>query len=315
MPEITLHHDDSRAVLRRMIDAGIRVHSVACDPPYGLVSIAKRFGKGSAKAARLEGTDGSFSRLSNGFMGQQWDDTGIERDVEFWKLVFEVLLPGGYVAAFSSPRTGHRMATAIEDAGFVMHPFIAWAYSSGLPKPKRLRDEFEGFAYGAQARKPAMEPIYIAHKPFEARNGLENMRQFGVGAVNLDGCSIPPNLIDEWQARVPANLITDGTYPFSKFFETYPLIYTGKATAEDRAGSDHPSVKPINLMRAVVRHVTPPGGIVLDPFAGTGTTGVAAELEGMSAILIEREAKYAEVIARRFEMDTGARRLLRRLGR
>lgn len=128
MNNVTLHEGDNRESLRRLIDQGVRVHSVVTDPPYGLVSIQKRFGKEGSKAARTEGNDGSFARLSGGFMGQAWDGSGIERDPEFWKLIYEILLPGGYVFAFSGSRTGHWQACAMEMAGFVMHPMHGWVF-------------------------------------------------------------------------------------------------------------------------------------------------------------------------------------------
>ena len=76
-------------------------------------------------------------------------------------------------------------------------------------------------------------------------------------------------------------------------------FYCAKAGKEDRAGSVHPTVKPVSLMRWLVRLVTPPGGTVLDPFAGTGTTGVASIAEGFYCVLIEREAEYQIDIRRR----------------
>jgi len=80
------------------------------------------------------------------------------------------------------------------------------------------------------------------------------------------------------------------------------LFYSSKADAEDRLGSKHPTVKPLDLMQYLVRLVTPPGGLVLDPFAGTGTTGEAAWREGMRAVLIEREPEYQADIARRMDL-------------
>lgn len=358
MPDISLVLADCKVALRAMIERGEFVDSVVTDPPYGLLSIIKRFGKNQA-AARIEGTDGSFSRLSEGFMGRQWDGSGIETDIEFWKLVLAVLKPGGYLLAFSSPRTGHRMATAIEAAGFVMHPFIGWAYGSGLPKQKdaahfiekvspEAADEWEGYGYGAQARRPALEPIYVAQKPFSERNGALNILKWGVGAVDLDGCR-------NERGNHPANLISDGGIENHHLFERYTYIceschdtgwmiegeydnaiqipcwdcggecnnpdpfgaqrvfYAPKAGKIDRAGSKHPSVKPIRLMRSLVRHVTPVGGVVLDPFAGTGTTGAAALLEGRDVILLEREPDYAKTIARRFGLELGALNLADRL--
>lgn len=81
------------------------------------------------------------------------------------------------------------------------------------------------------------------------------------------------------------------------------FFYTAKASRADRstngANNTHPTVKPTDLMRWLVRLVTPPGGVVLDPFAGSGSTLVAARAEGVRCIGIEREAEYAEIIAAR----------------
>lgn len=82
------------------------------------------------------------------------------------------------------------------------------------------------------------------------------------------------------------------------------FFYTAKADAEDRLGSKHPTVKPLDLMQYLVRLVTPKGGTTLDPFAGTGTTGEAAWREGMKAVLIEREPEYQADIARRMDLAT-----------
>ena len=81
------------------------------------------------------------------------------------------------------------------------------------------------------------------------------------------------------------------------------FFYSAKANAKDRAGSKHPTIKPIALMRWLARLVTPPGGLILDPFAGSGTTGAAAMQEGFRAILIEREAEYVADIRRRLAAE------------
>jgi len=80
------------------------------------------------------------------------------------------------------------------------------------------------------------------------------------------------------------------------------FFYSAKADADDRLGSKHPTVKPVDLMQWLCRLVTPPGGMVLDPFAGTGTTGEAAWREGFSAVLVEREAEYQADIRRRMAL-------------
>lgn len=415
---ITLHAGDNRVSLRRLIAQGVRVHAVVCDPPYNLTSITKRFGKKGAAAARTDGNDGSFARLSGGFMGKQWDATGIERDPEFWKLIYEILLPGGYVFAFSGARTGHWQACAMEIAGFIMHPMHGWVYGSGWPKPTYVTDlpEWEGWGYGTQSQKPALEPIYLGQRPFSEKTGVLNILKHGVGAVNIHGCKVgdgAESISRDGEAamerryndhgatdfaalpgaarggspegRSPANLILDGSksvvdlFPFgssgkpgvmrkatndgaaygaesrapgtpmtgygdegsnARFFHQFApteedirwavdfqrifaseegyqwaidaglisddrgdaIVYNAKANKKvDRAGSKHPTVKPIALMQYLIRHITPPGGVVLDPFAGSGTTAEAARLAGFDCILMEAETEYLDFLRSRFK--------------
>lgn len=82
------------------------------------------------------------------------------------------------------------------------------------------------------------------------------------------------------------------------------FFYCAKASKSDRgAGNTHPTVKPTDLMRYLCRLVTPAGGLVLDPFAGSGSTGKAALLEGFRFIGIEREAQYVEIARARVELQ------------
>jgi site-specific DNA-methyltransferase (adenine-specific) len=83
------------------------------------------------------------------------------------------------------------------------------------------------------------------------------------------------------------------------------FFYTAKASRRERGeGNNHPTVKPIALMRYLVRLITPPGGLVLDPFAGSGTTGIAAIREGFRFIGIEQSAEYAAMAERRITTAT-----------
>lgn len=422
----TLMPGDCRESLEILARKGVQVDSVATDPPYHLHSVVKRFGKEGAAPAR-EGTDGAFRRASRGFMSKTWDGGDIAHDPDFWRLVLAVMKPGAYLAAFSSARTGHRQASALEDAGFVIHPMLGWLFSSGMPKDhdaakaldKQLgaRGETEplgnpirrmipgadqnrtgswvkdngrsyqpgayipatpeaarwdGWAYGAQALKPAFEPVYIGQKPFSEKNGALNLLKHGVGAINIDGCRVEPtgektgwgggsHLFEgglsresgaarlEDKGRHPANLVHDGSpevvamFPESKgqlaavgpehgsrktvscygdygprpftpprgdsgsaarFFNCFPpdgdpVFYAPKASKADRAGSGHPTVKPQSLMRWLCRLITPPGGLVLDPFAGSGSTGRAAVDEGFRCLMMEAEEEYCADIRRR----------------
>lgn len=326
MTSVKLYEGDSRQILIEMFERGEFVDSVVTDAPYHLDSIVKRFGKEGYKAAKF-GTDGAFERASKNFIGQTWDGTDengvkIAQDPEFWRLVFNVLKPGGYIVSFASSRTYGPMQVAMEEAGFITHPLIGWVNGSGMPKAhsaayhlnrqneNELAAKWEGWSFGGQARKPAMEPIYVGQKPFSEKTCAKNIMAHGVGAVNIDACRTEDG---KW----PANIILDGSEEVAalfpdkadKFFENYPfegtpIIYHRKANKEDRAGSSHATVKPIGLMRSLVRHVTPVGGTTLDPFAGSGTTGQAALEEGRSCILIEREETYCCDIKRRLDVNS-----------
>lgn len=148
---VVLHGGDSRDVLKGLADASI--DSVVTDPPYALVSIVKRYGKEDSHLHVAEHKDLStikaaqYNRLAGGFMGKQWDTGGTAFAREFWGEVWRVLKPGGHVAAFSGTRTYHRLACAIEDAGFEIRDQLAWAYGSGFPKShnvgKQLQKELE----------------------------------------------------------------------------------------------------------------------------------------------------------------------------
>ena len=118
--------------MQKLIDDGVQVDSVVTDPPYHLTSIVDRFGKkGSAKP---KDKDGLYNRIDKGFMGQEWDGGDIAFQQETWELAYKLLKPGGHLLAFSASRNYHRMAVAIEDAGFEIRDQMMWLYGSGFPK-------------------------------------------------------------------------------------------------------------------------------------------------------------------------------------
>lgn len=406
---VEIIHGDSREVLKAIPDD--HFDSCVTDPPYALVSIQKRFGKpGSAPA---KGND-AYMRASAGFMGQQWDTGETAFDPEFWREVLRVMKPGAHLVAFSGTRTYHRMACAIEDAGFEIREMHAWLFGSGFPKSHNVSKGIDKAAgatrevirerytakrikpgatvvreggYGKQdisftatdtapatedaaawqgwgtATKPALEPICLARKPLSEKTVAANVLRWGTGALNIDGCrvqgaktpapvgvfvgsSIGPtghngarDSSADSLGRWPANVIHDGSEEVIAAFpqttsgtfsghrnepktngiyggfalqdeaghvgdsgSAARFFYTAKADADDRLGSSHPTVKPVDLMQWLVRLVTRKGGLVLDPFAGTGTTGEACIREGMRAVLIEREEKFVADIHRRMAL-------------
>lgn len=379
-PEVTLWHGRSELVLSQLLDAS--VDACVTDPPYEL-----------------------------GFMGKGWDATGIAYDVNLWREVHRVLKPGGHLLAFGGTRTWHRLAVAVEDAGFEIRDSIAWMYGSGFPKsldvskaidkaagaerPTYARPAFggtfsddNGTTYGTAidsapitpdaerwqgwgtALKPAFEPIVVARKPLTG-TVAGNVLTHGTGALNIDGCRVEASgrpLIESRaeasvstfgdglngsrhagstdQGRWPSNVILDEDQAAAldeqsgeqrdgvavnrnkdphaeKPHEVYGsgwlngdlpdrtfggqggasrFFYVAKADASERpkvGGVAHPTVKPLALMRWLVRLVTPPGGVVLEPFAGSGTTVEACLLEGFRCVAIEKTDDYLPLIEAR----------------
>lgn len=338
----TVYHGDCLKVMAEL--PATSIDAIVTDPPYGL-----------------------------GFMGREWDD--LPPGKEWADECLRVLKPGGHLLAFGGTRTYHRLACAIEDAGFEIRDSITWIYGSGFPKSRNLDGQWQGWG---TALKPASEPIVVARKPLVG-TVVQNVLALGTGALNIDGCRVageqwtfvhsdktsrsaglmgnasgtregaaeshpsgrwPPNVVmDEAAAgeldrqsgvlhtQDPATRyrasdpswspsgtergdhgtrtqqtggdVEKGTGA-SRFFPVFR--YEAKASTYERprvGGPLHPTVKPLDLIRWLVRLVTPPGGLVLEPFAGSGTTVEACLVEGFRCIGIEREAAYLPLIQAR----------------
>ena len=418
---------DCRERLKDLPDCS--VDSIVTDPPYEL-----------------------------GFMGKSWDSTGVAYDVAVWAECLRVLKHGGHLLAFGGSRTYHRLAVAIEDAGFQIRDQIMWVYGSGFPKSLNVSKSIEGllttgsanktafkhlageqvdrgnwgiakqqFTHGQRdknydetasatvlgklepttdeakqwdgwgtALKPAHEPIVLARKPLDG-TVANNVLTHGVGGINIDGCRVASDEVitnhsrsaesavskgkygdssaqethqtdGQVLGRFPANFIHDGSdevlelFPDSKAGKPSSdrgtggiwsassgvpcgdqygdsgsaarFFYCAKANKKDRnegldgfepkreadrivddgVGGDnprnrsntaklnhHPTVKPTDLMRYLCRLVTPPNGVVLDPFTGSGSTGKAAVLEGFSFIGVEQSEEYIKIAQARIE--------------
>jgi len=425
---VSMYLGDCLEIMRGLADNS--VDAVICDPPYEL-----------------------------GFMGRKWDRSGIAYNVEMWREVLRVAKPGTYLLAFGGTRTYHRMACAIEDAGWEIRDCLMWLYGSGFPKSLDISKAIDKAAgaerevvgkapHGAcnkqggtiysddnyewtrhyditiptspaaklwqgwgTALKPAYEPIILARKPLDG-NVASNVLKHGVGGINMDagridyiGSDSPeqlrrvggiPNSIcyaqDKWtktqyirkmesghpQGRWPANVILDeeagvlldrqsgeslsrgggglksavweestedkkkkdyGDFTgFSDFGGASRFFYCAKASRSERehglahlpakaredvtgrepdsAGQNnpragtraqgairniHPTVKPLALMSYLCKLITPPAGVILDPFTGTGSTGCAAASLGFQFIGIEREQEYVDIAVARIE--------------
>jgi DNA modification methylase len=499
---VTLHLGDCLDVLAAMKPES--ADAVVTDPPYELTS-GKKGGTGERSLNLNSPAGRSRIGTGGGFMGLSWDATGVPMNPALWREVLRVLKPGGYLLAFGGTRTWHRLACAIEDAGFEIRDSISWLYGQGFAKSLDVSKAIDkaagadrevvgektspdGVPYSARhgersgrtgrgimdsdaivavtranelktapatedaarwsgwgtALKPAHEPIVVARKPL-AGTVAANVLEYGTGALNIDGCRVgitaadlaalavkdgnvtglddgravfgagarrphgnpdgrwPPNVllthtadcepagarqvrggdgstngrtggsevfgaqshrrprsdfnyaaadgtetVQAWECAPGcpvaeldrqsgvlasgANPARRGTDKFrdaygeftgqqectvhrgadtggaSRFFPAFR--YQAKAPASERPrlgdGTAWPTVKPLELMRWLVRLVTPPGGLVVDPFAGTGTTGQACALEGFTCLLIERDPLAAELAVRRLSRPVQA---------
>ncbi len=368
------------------------VDAVITDPPYHLLAGSRR---GSVQA-RNPHHPFRASSGSRGFMGQRWDGGAVAFEPDLWVEALRVSKPGAHLLAFGGTRTYHRLATAIEDAGWDIRDCLVWAYASGFPKSRNLDAKWTGWG---TALKPAWEPILLARKPLVGSVGC-NVTEHGTGALNIDACRIPTGVrgrpqrvIDPKpeangavyagrqeagtgfdgdsrsegttsQGRWPPNLIlgdpifdggisgvvggrqassgllragrrsasveaakvcygafggyrtTSDTYGDSGGFSRFFLIpkasrrereaglhpmQEGRSVRARARRNHHPTVKPVALLRHLVRLVTPPDGTVLDPFVGSGTTAIAAQLEGMRCLAVELEPEYLAIAAARLQ--------------
>ena len=374
---------DCLDAMKRMPDSCI--DAIVTDPPYGL-----------------------------NFMGKNWDH-GVP-GVEFWKEALRVAKPGAHLLSFGGARTFHRIACAIEDAGWEVRDVIMWVYSSGFPKSmdiskaidkklgaKRVErggiGEHEGtIDFGMKNRcpkcgkpffsgnpctcpredlipiteeakkwsgwgtclKPAYEPVIVARKPLEG-TVVDTVLKYGTGGINIDECRVPTDEVvkihspaqktiydsghkdmgtwTENKGRFPANVIHDGSdevvelFPDNvkggtwnntkgaRHFENNgkPTEYTNKGSdnsvgsaarffycakaSKSEKGKDnpHPTVKPLELMKYLIKMVAPENALVLDPFMGSGSTGVAAVQIGRRFLGVEKEEEYFNYAKKRIE--------------
>ena len=208
---VQLYHGDCVAWARDY--SGEPFHALLCDPPYHMTTVKRMQNSsedkepGSLSPEKLKANSmARFFKSQKGFMGQTWDGGDVAFNPETWAAFLPLLYPGAFGMAFAGSRGWHRLAVAIEDAGFVIHPSIfGWAYGSGFPKATRVNFQppedpeevysfdvtgaFAGHRYGLQALKPALEPIIVFQKPYEGRP-IDNIALTGAGVLNVDRARI-----------------------------------------------------------------------------------------------------------------------------
>lgn len=291
---VSIYLEDCLQMLARQRRHGLLYDAIITDPPYEIK-----------------------------MHGKPWDHTGISFSPPLWEALLAVLKPGGFIAAFGATRMYHRLAAAAEAVGMTIYPFLAWKFNNGIPKPANVSELFDrvnlsereflgfregsgytranatqglqnrhttqfpiyarhvsaeakkwrGWYYGLTCMRPNNQPILLAQKPIDQPRTIDNLRVWGTGALNLGA--------------------------LHRRHGTWPSLDLEHNRQRGAHGSEHPSVKPISLMEDLCLLLCPPGGVVLDPFAGTGTTAIAAQRCGFGCTLIEDDPSLRAVIERR----------------
>ena len=231
--------------------------------------------------------------------------------VDIWREVYRTLRPGAFCLSFCSPELYHRMAVNVEDAGFIIKDQIMWMTTTKMVKYNRL--------------KPAHEPIVVGQKPYKG-SLKDNHKKWGCGLIDTDNNRIA------WDKKPPTGWVKDGakrrtfgkegkTTGTQKEFGTvdanpngrYPsniigevqsehqkYFYAPRATRKEKgANNDHPTVKPISLMEYLIRVYSPVNSMLLDPFCGSGTTGVAAIQQNREFVGIDLSEHYCDIARER----------------
>lgn len=267
---------DSKEVLSNYEDNTF--HSCITDPPYGMNM-------------------------------DHWDHS--VPSVDIWVEVFRTLRPGAFCLAFCSPELYHRLACNVEDAGFRIKDQIMWMTTTKMPKHNRL--------------KPAHEPIVVAQKPYQGTL-QNNFEKWGCGLIDTENTRVP------WDKKPPTGWVKDGAkrrtfgrdgkttgtqeefgtvdanpagrYPSNIIGDVLPehqkYFYAPRATRKEKGSdNDHPTVKPIDLMAYLIKVYSPKETTVLDPFCGSGSTGVAALQENRKFVGIDLSSHYADISTKR----------------
>jgi site-specific DNA-methyltransferase (adenine-specific) len=284
---------DSLEVLRTVPDAS--VHLILSDIPYGIgfddwdvlhANTNSAF-MGSSPAQERAGS--VFRRRGKPINGWSEADGNIPKEYYEWCKQWapewlRVLKPGGSALVFAGRRFAHRCACALEDSGFNVRDLLSWVRPRATHRAQRLSIVFERRADAERAEawqgwrvgnlRPVFEPIIWCFKPYRITIA-DNVIDHEVGAYNQEA--------------------------FARYFgEPDNALVCGMDSGE---GGLHPAQKPLKLMRALVELTTRPDQLVLDPFAGSGSSVVAAKQLGRRYLAIEQDRKLCDVIERRLRED------------
>lgn len=229
-----------------------------------------------------------------------------------YQMRMNLLWPGAHILAFSADRTIDLVGRGLRESGLDIVRLLFWLYASGQVK-------------NPNDTRPGCEPIFVGRVPFEG-SLTKLFKDKGRGQMHAqtwkeeDGKHPTNMILSEGAIALDEDLVKQVAEGKGSFFVPKPSPkdrdwgcadlptqkkdnrlshmtsnYTGKVVKDVLAQNVHPTVKPIELMRRLIRLVSRPGHTIIDPFLGSGTTGVAAVLEGRNFIGIEREPDYYKI--------------------
>ena len=292
--ESTIHCRDSRNYLATLPDESVDL--ILSDIPYGIglddwdVLHHNTNSAYLGASAAQEAAGPVFKKRHKPINGWSSADRSAGREYYEWcrswtKDWLRVLRPGGSAFVFSGRRLAHRCATALEDEGFNFRDMLAWERPQAVFRAQRLSVVFQKRGDLSEAKKwrgwrvgnlrPIFEPIIWCFKPYQDTIA-DNMLDHNLGALNIENFAA--------SSGSPDNLVKFGFEPGERGY--------------------HEAQKPIALLRSLIELTTIPGHVVLDPFAGSGSTAVAATQCGRAYIAVEQDAHMCELIRQRIQLVT-----------
>jgi len=272
-----IFHSDALEFLPKLGDNSIDL--VLTDPPYFLDKLDEKW------SPEVVSNKKNLYTVKSLPAGMKFDKEQGENLYKWFlkisKEIFRILKPGGFFLSFSSPRLYHRMATAMDDSGFLIKDCFLWIYTQNQAKAMSLDHFIQKAPFSEQQKKKikkkfknwktpqiksCFEPIAVAQKPTDG-TFLSNMIKHEVGLVNTN-VKVGDNMF-------PSNILT--TEPINAIMDRYFLV--PKPTKKEKGFlNNHLTVKPLSLCEQLIRLITfSKDSVVLDPFIGSGTTVVAAK--------------------------------------
>lgn len=307
MSAIEIINDDYTAGFDRR-----EYHAAFFDPPYHMPEMTRRFGKTGAAPAKF-GTDGAFSRKSDKWIGQQWDEGTMMFEADTWKVLSRRMLPGALMVCYTFPKNYHLVAMAAAHADLIIRAPLMWAQAQSQPSVTRIkRKGWENHSYNSLSLKPHFDLLLVAQKQ-SPYTPLETLERYGTGCWNIN-----PIMHADGRHRHPASIVMSeevGSYPHTgeRFYHADYLdgewLYAPKPSQAERGvgveENIHPSIKPILFNRWVASLLLPPYHVnarLFNPFAGSGSEAIGAMLAGWKDIVsVEKDKKYADIAESRLK--------------